>query len=150
MSAPLGAADPTSTIALGAQLEDLPKVADWLAELAEAEGWPARVRFGLDLSLEEALTNVISYGFAAATVPPRIRVDYFRLPAERVALRIIDNGLPFDPMSVAEPEIPASIEDARIGGHGVQLMRHFLADLSYERVGDENRFTLVADLNKGA
>ena len=64
-------------------------------------------------------------------------------------MRIVDNGLAFDPISVGPPHVPNSIEDARVGGHGVQLMRHFLADLSYERVEDENRFTLIADPKKG-
>ncbi|WP_029004087.1 ATP-binding protein [Azorhizobium doebereinerae] len=131
-------------------IDDLPRVSDWLNELAEQDGWPERMRFGLELSLEEALANVISYGFEGLAHPPRIRVDYFRLPADRVALRIIDNGLAFDPLSVGEPEVAASVEEARIGGHGVQLMRHFLAGLDYERAGDENRFTLIADPHKAA
>ncbi|MGU3494990.1 ATP-binding protein [Xanthobacteraceae bacterium A53D] len=137
-------AAPAASIEVARTIEDLPRVADWLAETAERDGWTDRMRFGLDLSLEEALTNTISYGFEGLAHAPRIRVDYFRLPEGAVAVRIVDNGIAFDPLNVPEPEVPDSVDDARIGGHGVQLMRHFLADMAYERRDDENRFTLVA------
>lgn len=146
----LEAAQLVSSCEIGADFEDLLKVAAWLEEQGERDGWPDRMRFGLDLSVEEALTNVISYGFEGVDHPPRIRVEYFRLADGHVAMRIIDNGLAFDPITVGPPHIPTSIADAKVGGHGVQLMRHFLADLIYERVDGENRFTLIADPHKGA
>ncbi len=149
MSAALDPAQMVSTYEIRADFEDLIKVAAWLEGLAEADGWPDRMRFGLDLSVEEALTNVISYGFEGIDHPPRIRLEYFRLDGGQVAVRIVDNGVAFNPITVGPPHVPTSIADARVGGHGVQLMRHFLADLSYERVADENRFTLVADPKKG-
>lgn len=133
-----------STHRVAARLEGISAATSWFGDVADEQDWPAALRFGLELSLEEALTNVISYGFVAVDHEPDIRVECYRLPAGRVALRIVDNGVAFDPTSVAEPEVPASVDDARIGGHGVQLMRHFLETLSYERVGEENRLTLVA------
>ena len=133
-----------SALDVGARIEDITHATSWLGSLAENEGWPDATRFALELSLEEALTNVVSYGFQGSDAPPRIRIECYRLPEGRVAVRLIDNGMPFDPTTIAEPVTPASIEDAKIGGHGVQLMRHFLEHLAYAREGDENRLTLVA------
>lgn len=133
-----------STIDVGARIDDITDATGWLGTLADEQGWPDATRFALELSLEEALTNVVSYGFAGIDRPPRIRIECWRLPEGRVAVRLIDNGVPFDPTSIAEPVVPDSIEDARIGGHGVQLMRHFLETLDYNREGEENRLTLVA------
>jgi len=132
-----------SSLNVDARIDDITEATGWLGTLAEQEGWPEATRFALELSLEEALTNVVSYGFAGSGETPRIRIDCYRLPQGRIAVRLVDNGIPFDPTSIAEPEVPDSIEDARIGGHGVQLMRHFLETLAYDRVGDENQLTLV-------
>lgn len=133
-----------STLRVEADIAAIPEATGWLAALAEQEGWPDSMRFGLELSLEEALTNVVSYGFAGVERAPAIRIEVRRLPAGRVAVQLIDNGVAFDPTTLAEPETPASIDEARIGGHGVQLIRHFLESLAYCREGDENRLTLVA------
>ncbi len=134
-----------STIDVGARIDDITEATGWLGTLAEEHGWPDATRFALELSLEEALTNVVSYGFVGSERPPHIRIECWRLPEGRVAVRLIDNGVPFDPTSIAEPEVPDSIEDAKIGGHGVQLMRHFLEALAYSREGEENQLTLVAN-----
>lgn len=133
-----------STLDVGAAIDDITEATSWLGAVAEKEGWPEATRFALELSLEEALTNVVSYGFQGTDAAPRIRIECYRLPEDRVAVQLIDNGVPFDPTTIAEPEVPDSIEDAKIGGHGVQLMRHFLETLAYARVGEENHLTLVA------
>lgn len=133
-----------STLDVGARIEDITEATGWLGAVAEAEGWPDATRFALELSLEEALTNVVSYAFRDTEAPPRIRIECYHFPGGRVGVRLIDNGIPFDPTTIAEPVVPDSIEDAKIGGHGVQLMRHFLETLAYAREGGENHLTLVA------
>lgn len=143
MPAPL-AESLISSLHVEARIADITKATSWLGDLAESEGWPQSTRFALELSLEEALTNVVSYGFQDSAADPQIRIECYRLPEGRVAVRLIDNGIPFDPTTIAEPEVPASIEDAKIGGHGVQLMRNFLETLAYAREGGENQLTLIA------
>jgi len=133
-----------SALRVGADIASITEVTSWLGDLAEQEGWPQAMRFGLELSVEEALTNVISYGFSGVTHAPDIRVEVHRMPEGRVAVELIDNGLAFDPTTLAEPKAVDSIEEARIGGHGVQLMRHFLESLAYRREEGENRLTMVA------
>ncbi len=144
MAAPPAAGPPIATLTIDARIDEISRATSWLAELAASEGWPEDVRFGLELSLEEALTNVISYGFPDRAVEPEIAVECYHLPRGRVELRLIDNGIAFDPTSIAEPGVPQSLEDAKIGGHGVQLMRHFLESLSYSRRQGKNELCLVA------
>jgi len=133
-----------SALRVGACIESISEATSWLGEIAEAEEWPAGVRFGLELSLEEALTNVVSYGFKDVGHAPLRQAEAFDADVRRVAVRILDNGIAFDPTAIAEPDVPESIEDARIGGHGVQLMRNFLESLAYRREDDRNQLTLVA------
>lgn len=144
MSTPPAADTLVSALRVGADIPAIAEATGWLGELAEREAWPDALRFGLELSLEEALTNVVSYGFAGVSHAPDIRIEVHRLPEGRVAVRLIDNGIAFDPTDIPEPEVPGSIDDAKIGGHGVQLMRHFLEHLAYRREGGENQLTLVA------
>ena len=123
----------------------------WLAELAADKGWPARATFGLTLSVDEALTNILMHGFseAAPGTVPHIRLACLDTATE-VEIRISDNGRPFDPSTLAPPKEAASVEDAQIGGHGVQLMRHYLKRLAYTRSAGENHLSLVADISGGA
>ncbi|MBV7485181.1 ATP-binding protein [Bordetella sp. BOR01] len=116
----------------------------WLERIAERDGWPAKMNFGLTLSLDEALTNIVSYAFAApsAAHAPAVRLSCHR-EGNRVQLELADNGRPYDPTSAAPPPLAADLDQAEIGGHGLRLMHHYLDDLRYARDGDWNRLTLI-------
>ena len=105
----------------------------WLEGLAERDGWPARTLFALTLCADEALTNVIAYASApAGAAALQLRLECART-ADSVWLRIADNGAVFDPTAQESPQLAPSLEDARVGGHGLRLMRHYLQPLRYRR-----------------
>lgn len=135
---------PSDTLSIAVDVDEIAKVNEWLETLAERDELPANLLFGLQLSVEEALANVISHGFPDDRHRAVIRVEYQKIDGYRFLVRIIDNGVAFDPTAVVSPDIAESVEDAGIGGHGVRLMRHFLEAISYERKGDENHLLLVA------
>lgn len=139
---------PHDTLELSPGPTAIQQALQWLEELGERDGWPARTRFGLTLSVDEALTNVVSYAFAgrASSAPrPYIRLLHRAEPGT-VHISITDNGVAFDPTGVPPPVADVSIETATIGGHGVQLMRHYLQAMAYTREDDENRLALTAQL----
>ncbi len=92
-----------SSIAIDAVVDDIAKVSIWMGELEEQHDWPAPLRFGLELSVEEALANVITHAFEDGGSDPLIRVEYFRPAPESVGMRILDNGPPFDPDRRRQP-----------------------------------------------
>ena len=53
-----------------------------------------------------------------------------------------DDGVPFDPTIVPEPEPWTSLEDAQIGGVGLHLMHSYADRLEYERYDGKNILTL--------
>lgn len=144
------AAPTLSSLAIAADVDEIGKVSAWLEELGEQDDWPLNLRFGLELSVEEALANVINHGFEGIAHAPEITLDYFRPDADAIAIRICDNGVPFDPTVQLSPDLAGSVEDARIGGHGLRLMRHYLRDFGYARIDGRNQLTLIAGPKAGA
>ena len=122
----------------------------WLEGLAQRDGWPTRTLFALTLCADEALTNLISYASApAGGAPLQLRLECARSGSgsgsgDSVWLRIADNGAVFDPTAQASPALAASLDDARVGGHGLRLMRHYLRALHYQRQNDCNVLLLEA------
>lgn len=140
--------DLCDTLELAPDNNAVASAVQWLEALGERHGWPARVQFALTLSVDEALTNIVAYAFAnAPSMPaaPRIRMRH-RRDDHGVHIEIRDNGIAFDPTGLPPPVHAASIETADIGGHGVELMRHFLQDLSYARENGENRLAMTMAL----
>ena len=127
-----------------ASAQGLSSALAWLEGLAERDSWPARTLFALTLCADEALTNVISYASAPADgAALEVHLECART-ADCVWLRITDNGAVFDPTAQVSPELAPSLDEARVGGHGLRLMRHYLRALHYQREGDRNVLLLEA------
>jgi serine/threonine-protein kinase RsbW len=129
-------------------LEHIAAAVHWLEDLAMQEDWPARTAFGLTLSVDEALTNIVSYAFldgsgGIRTANPTIRLTCQRTQGE-IVVKISDNGSPFDPLSIEIAPLAASLDEAVAGGHGLRLMRHYLKSISYALEDNWNTLTLVA------
>jgi len=93
------------------------------------------------LMAEEALTNVMKYGFAGP--PPAVVAEVVLVvDARDVVLEIRDGGTQFDPLGQPSPDVEAPPESRKEGGLGILLLKSFADDLSYRREGDANVLSL--------
>ncbi len=128
--------------------------------------WPARIdsvrdimqtveqlmgRYGLEqrrvlhmgLVVEELAANIVNHAYGDMPQPPD--PAEIRLTAEHhqglIRLIFHDAGCPFDPSTVPEPDLTASIDDRHVGGLGIYFMRNLVDRVHYQREGDTNRWT---------
>lgn len=94
----------------------------------------------IDLAAEEALVNVFShaYGKFAGSV----EVHCLRQDDSSFLLEIRDEGVPFDPLSLKEPDQHKPLSERRVGGMGVFLIRKMSDQVQYRREGNSNILTL--------
>jgi serine/threonine-protein kinase RsbW len=100
--------------------------------------------YDAELVLEELFTNVVRYGLRADA--DSVVSIAFVAQADGLAITIENEGVEFDPRTVPEPERPTCLEEARIGGLGLVLVRRVARRLEYERAGGRNRVTAVLAL----
>lgn len=122
----------------------LRKMSAWLEETGVALGIPAPQRFELDLVANEAVTNVISYGYPGGRLGDiELRLE---LTGGQVVLEIEDDGREFNPLSVDARVAPTGIDDASVGGLGIHLIRMSMPDCQYRFADGHNVFTMKAPL----
>lgn len=113
---------PLDVAALAAAQEE---IAGWLKAADASESLLYRVR----LVVEELLTNLILHGrFQGPAVPARLALDF---EGPSLILVIEDLAEPFDPRAAPEPASPPSLDDDRIGGLGLSLVRKMAAIRAY-------------------
>ena len=118
------------------------EVSRWARALAVRAGLAEERIDGIDLCIVELVSNVVDHGYHGGA--GEIGVD-LALEDGRAVLTVTDAAREFDPLSVAPPAVPALIEDAKIGGYGVHLVRSTAARCKYERRADRNVFTAWFD-----
>jgi len=128
------------TLTLTSRLNDIPRLSTAVEAFGAAHHLPDAVVFAVNLSLDEVVTNVICYAFSDAQEHP-IRV---RLSLDEDVLRaeVTDEGRPFNPLNVPAPDLDAPVEERRIGGLGMHIVREMMDDLEYRREGSKNVLTL--------
>jgi anti-sigma regulatory factor (Ser/Thr protein kinase) len=129
-------ADAELTVRLVNRLEEIERLATAVEAFGAAHNLPDSVVFALNLSLDEVVTNVISYAYADLREHP---IDVrLRMSGDSVDAEVIDDGRPFNPIDVPAPDLDAPIEERRIGGLGVHLVREMMDTLEYERLHGHN------------
>lgn len=113
----------------------------WIDELAPALGLSDATTYAVQLCLEEAVVNVISYAFEPDTQHD-VRIALWR-DGTTVSAEVTDDGLPFDPLAQEMPEPAKDLASAQIGGLGIKLVRSFTERIAYRREGSLNRLTMV-------
>ena len=127
-----------------ADLVQLERIGEFIGVVLREFGLEEQKIFNLQLAVDEACSNIITYGYAhAATAEERkIRIRCSRHDGT-IAVEIKDRGKPFDPTTVAPPDLEASLEERQIGGLGIYFMKKVTDAISYAYKNGQNVLTLV-------
>ena len=101
-----------------------------------AQALSEEVEFQIDLVLDELVSNVIRHGLNGDE-EHFIEVKLYR-DGRDLTLEVEDDGVPFNPLNAPVPDINLPIEERRIGGLGIHLVRQLMDSLAYERRGERN------------
>lgn len=111
-------------------------MSEWLDAALRKLAVPADVLFRFDLSANEAVTNIISYAYPENS-NHEIMLQLSAV-GSAVSLQIEDDGAPFNPLAAPPHVQPASLEEASIGGLGIDLIRRYMDDCVYARRNGRN------------
>jgi serine/threonine-protein kinase RsbW len=126
-----------------ATLESLKLFMRFVSEFAVAQQFPqARVR-EIELATEEAIMNILTHAYPG-DCKGEIEVQCERLGDSGLTIRIVDTGIPFNPLSFTDPDLTTPITERNPGGLGVFLIRKMMDEIRYHRSGERNVLTFVA------
>lgn len=98
----------------------------------------------LSLALEEAFVNIAHYAYEGR--PGKVNVGLL-FEGDRVSIILKDQGMAFDPLSMDDPDISAGVEERKIGGLGIYMIKKSTDFCSYDRVDGYNILTMTRILN---
>ncbi len=127
-------------LTLANDIAQVPLLSEFVETTCEAVGFDPATTMSINLAIEEAVVNVMSYAYPSGT-KGLINIDAIANQA-RLKFIISDNGVPFDPTVVAEADTTLSVEERNIGGLGIFLVRQIMDSVNYERIAGFNVLTL--------
>jgi serine/threonine-protein kinase RsbW len=124
------------------QFAELRPMSAWLSETIKAMGGSDENIFNFDLCANEAVTNIISYGYTDQG-EHEIILD-IAVSGDVLCLSIEDDGSPFNPLEKPEHISPHNLEEAQIGGLGVDLILKIMKECHYTRINGKNIFRMCS------
>lgn len=128
-------------ITLTNNVQEVPRLNAFVDEVCEEHGCDMETTMRMNLAIEEAVVNVIDYAYPTDTVGSvdiKVTTD-----DNHMEFVISDSGTPFDPTKKEDVDISLPVEERRIGGLGIHLVKQLMDKISYERKDGRNVLTLI-------
>lgn len=130
-----------SSLKMPAKTENLAKLIESVTGSARLNGIDAKRILEIELALEEALVNIINYAYPLESGD--VQVACMLNENNHFIIEIEDKGIPFDALSIDEPDTTSEISERKIGGLGVFLIKKLLKKVDYQRKENTNVLSLT-------
>ena len=122
---------------MSATLENVPLVTEFVDEQLETWGCSPKVQMQIDIAIDEIFSNIANYAYNPETGPATVRVSVNGEPLT-VTITFIDQGVPYDPLAKADPDVTLSAEERDVGGLGIYIVKKNMNEITYEYKDGKN------------
>ena len=126
-----------ATFKIPSQVDAIESALDPVSEVLRELGVEHKVAYKVRLALDEILVNVASYAYDGGEGEIEISYEISDDPRQ-ITITIIDSGKPFNPLEADEPEFSSDINQRKIGGLGIYIVRKMMDDIIYRRENNQN------------
>ncbi len=130
------------TLSVPSKAEDLYEVLDFISSCLSRSSPSKEVISQLQLVVEEVFVNISKYAYQ----PPGSGDVKITCAVEKemmkVTLTFEDSGQAFDPLQKPDPDTSEPLDDRKIGGLGIFLVKNHVDGISYRREDGKNILTI--------
>ena len=131
------------SITLPNDIATISQLSEFVETVCEEKGLDMALTMNLNLALEEAVVNVMSYAYPDSQGD--VKVDIM-IDDQKVVSILTDSGIPFDPTQKGDVDTTLPAEERPIGGLGIHLVKQIMDKVSYQYVDNQNILTLEKNI----
>ncbi len=129
-----------------AKPEQLEPVQRFVEEQIERYDCSARVRFQLDVAVEEIFINIAKYAYRPGQAgQAAVRCCVGGDPLQ-VTIQFQDQGVPFNPLAKEDADISLSAQERQIGGLGILMVKKSMDAVRYSYEDGKNILTIQKNI----
>ena len=121
-----------------ANIDNFDRVLDFVNAELELHGFPPELIPDVDVAVEEVFINISTYAYHPRSGDVTLHISV----GEEATIIFVDEGIPFNPLEVAPPDLDKPLMDREIGGLGILFVRQIMDDVAYSYSGGENILTM--------
>ena len=107
-------------------------VTDFAEESMSEQDVPMKTIYAFNVVIDELVSNICNYSGASEMSAGLCITE------NDISMRFVDNGDPFDPEEIEDPDLALSVEERGIGGLGIFMVRQMMDSFEYEYSDGKN------------
>ena len=124
-----------------AKLENIPSGLTFVDEFCSAENIPVEFKNNLLVVADELYSNIVKYGYENNGGDVFTRL-WFNRDKNEFVITIIDKAPAFNQLEVNNNPLEGNVEDMRIGGLGILIVKKIMSEYAYDRINNKNILVL--------
>ena len=132
-------------LTINATVESIPEVTAFVDGQLEALDCPIKAQMQIDIAIDELFSNIAHYAYTPDVGSATVRVEVTQEPLA-VIITFIDGGVPYDPLTAADPDITLSAQERQVGGLGIYMVKKSMDEITYEYKDGKNILSIKKKL----
>ncbi len=128
------------TITLDAKIENITEITNFIDKELEENECSIKAQMQIDVAVDEVLSNIVNYAYKGNNGTMGVEID---IKDGKAVISFIDSGKKYNPLEKDDPDITLSVEERKIGGLGIFLVKKTMDDMRYEYKDDKNILTVI-------
>ena len=128
-------------ISFASSPEALDQIFKKIAEFCDDNSLSEDVKCNLNVVADEMISNIINYSDSALH-NEKVILSITKKNND-IKMRITDFGCKFNPLLRESPDVESSLDDRKIGGLGIYIVRQFSKEIRYQRKQNKNILTII-------
>ncbi|MBQ5867572.1 MAG: SpoIIE family protein phosphatase [Oscillospiraceae bacterium] len=125
-----------------AKTDALSEVLGFVEETLENYECSMKNQTAICVAIEEVFVNVASYAYGEGSGDVTLDIGFDEANRD-VTFRLIDQGVPFDPLKKPDPDITLAIEERQVGGLGIFIVKKTMDTVHYAYEDGKNILTMI-------
>lgn len=132
-------------LTIAATVKNIEAVTDFVNEQLEALDCPVKAQMQIGIAIDELFGNIAQYAYNPDVGEATVRVEVQQEPLS-VVITFIDGGMPYDPLTAAEPDTTLPAEERPLGGLGIFMVRKTMDEITYRYENGRNILSIRKNL----
>lgn len=127
------------------EIKDITAITEFVENELEKIGCNMKTIYQINIAIDELVSNIVKYGYRGKKGPVTVKVIE-RLEPHSVYVRFEDEGIPYNPLANADPDVTLSADEREVGGLGIYMVKQSMDSVKYKYENDKNILTIKKDL----
>ncbi|MCQ2793533.1 MAG: SpoIIE family protein phosphatase [Bacilli bacterium] len=133
-------------IVVDAKTKNIETITKYVNKLLDEHNANEDAKKQIDVAIDELFSNICYYAYKKGEKgKAKIVIDF--IDKNHVAIVFEDRGIPYNPLNAKEPDPGVSLEDRKIGGLGIYIVKKTMDKMEYKNVNGHNVLKITKKIN---